>query len=264
MKSFCLMSRFRIVLFWPTVAGACLAAALLVAASDPARANLVVNGGFEQTTLTTTGYVCDQNGAAACTSEVTGWNSTCAVYGCVNDGHDVLFDVFPNNITGYNSGTGLAGNVTASPAGGNFIAGDGDPTFSAPLFQTISGLTAGDKYLLTFYQAAAQQGSGLHPTATTEQWQVSLGSETQASSLMSTPAGSWVPWQTQTMTFTATAASEVLSFLALGGPVGEPPVSLLDGVSLTAAPEPASLALFAVGVAATIGAVRLRRRKAGC
>jgi hypothetical protein len=54
---------------------------------------------------------------------------------------------------------------------------------------------------------------------TTEQWQVSLGSDTPDSTLMNTPGGQFAPWNQQVMTFTATSTSEVLS---------RHPVSLLD------------------------------------
>lgn len=237
-----------------------LVALLLVAAGTPAKAALIQNGNFEQTSLATTNYVCAQDGSMTCTSRVTGWSSTCVVFGCVPDGHDVLFEVFPSNITGYNSGTGLDhGHVTASPAGGNFIAEDGSTSFDAPLSQTVAGLTPGATYALSFYQAGAEQGPG--GTATTEQWQVSLGGEVQDSAVMDSPADSWSPWESQTLTFTATAASEVLTFLALGTPNGAPPVALLDGVSLNQVPEPASWALLVTGLAATIGAASLLRRK---
>jgi hypothetical protein len=39
----------------------------------------------------------------------------------------------------------------------------------------------------------------------------------------------------------------VLTFLAVGTPGGAPPISFLDGVSLTAVPEPASWALMLAG-----------------
>jgi hypothetical protein len=65
---------------------------------------------------------------------------------------------------------------------------------------------------------------------------------------------------TQTFTFTATAATELLSFLAIGTPNGVPPFSLLDGVSMTAIPEPSSSLILAAGCAAMAGVRRLRSR----
>ena len=109
---------------------------------------------------------------------------------------------------------------------------------------------------MSFYQAAGQQNGDAGPT--TEQWQVSLGSDTQFSALMSTPQGSYSPWQTQTLSYTASSTSEVLSFVAVG--TGLPPIVFLDGVDMEAnVPEPSALLLLAgVGTVAAIG--RLRRR----
>lgn len=102
----------------------------------------------------------------------------------------------------------------------------------------------GDDYTLGFYQAGAQQTTTANAKATTERWQVSLGSETQLSQLMDSPPSGYHPWEAQSMTFVASAASEVLSFLAIGTPVGAPPVSLLADVSLQprSVPDPGSLA----------------------
>lgn len=57
----------------------------------------------------------------------------------------------------------------------------------------------------------------------------------------------------------ATSVSQVLSFFAVG--VGDPPLAMLDGVSLedATAPEPAAIALVAGGLA--LSAWRIRRRK---
>lgn len=55
------------------------------------------------------------------------------------------------------------------------------------------------------------------------------------------------------MVFQATAASQVLSFLASGTPNGAPPISFLDGVSLTeTVPKPVTLSLLGVSLASTL------------
>jgi hypothetical protein len=72
-----------------------------------------------------------------------------------------------------------------------------------------------------------------------------------------------VGWMSQTLTYTATATSELLSFIAVGTPNGEPPFALLDGVSVTAdAPEPATSALIGFGLL-SIPVVRRLMQKRG-
>ena len=146
------------------------------------------------------------------------------------------------------------------PSGNNnFIEADGDPSYSFSFNQTISSLTVGQNYNVSFNQAAGQQSGNL-VGPTTEQWEVSLGSSTQFSSLMSTPQGGIFPWEAQTLQFTASSTSEVLSFLAVGTPSGAPPMVFLDGVDMeTNVPEP-SAGLLLAGVGAVIAIGRLGRR----
>ena len=66
-----------------------------------------------------------------------------------------------------------------------------------------------------------------------------------------------VPWSLETMTFQATSASQVLTFLAMGTPAGEPPIDLLDGMSLSA-PEPGTIVLLGSGLLALAAAKKRR------
>jgi hypothetical protein len=124
--------------------------------------------------------------------------------------------------------------------------------------QTINGLTPGDQYTVSFWWGGAQQ-SGF-TGATTEQWQVSLGSQTQSTVILHNANHGFTGWQQQSFTYTPTSASELLSFLALGTPTGVPPFSVLDGVTLNAAtPEPGTLALLGSGLLAGVGFVRSKK-----
>ena len=217
---------------------------LAVSGSAMAAPNLVANGSFETTTLTTKGRFF---------GNVAGWSGG-------GSATSLQFLDFPGTADNGSYLSVYGPFPATSPDGGNFVESDGLATYSNPIYQTINGLTAGTSYNVSFYQAAGQQAG--FKGSTTERWQVSLGTSTQLSSLFSLPQGGVGPWQQQVLTFTATAASEVLSFLAMGTPTGTPPISFLDGVSLTAVPEPASMALLGAGLIG-FGVMRQRRRQAG-
>jgi hypothetical protein len=210
----------------------------------PAQANLVQNDNFTGTTLSSPGgYLCETG--TTCVSNLTDWGSACSSLGVCGDGATPGSLLFRGtNGVAWNSFNGLAGTI-ADPPTGNFVGIDGDPVYQAPIFQTINGLIVGKSYTLEFYQAAAQQNGVGGPT--TEQWQVSLGGNTQNSSMMSIPAGGFWNWSLQTMDFTATSTSELLNFMALG--TGGPPVALLADVSLNAVPEPETWAMMLAGFA---------------
>ncbi len=254
-------------------AAAVFAITLCVSASA---SSLVQNGSFEMTSLSGSGDF-NQPGPSSTLgpgiSNVANWTVNCInpttlqtpPFGYCGAGNPILTVVFPGTAT-TNIGVGNATDAlygpmpATSPDGGNFVAGDGDPNYSAAFSQTINGLTPGSSYVLSFYQAASQivGFSG----ATTDQWQVTLGNQTELSSLMSDPSQSFVPWNFQTLTFQATSSSEVLTFLAVGSPLGAPPIALLDAVSLTSTPEPSVLALLSLGAVALIVVYVYRRKRA--
>ena len=91
-----------------------------------------------------------------------------------------------------------------------------------------------------------------------------LGSETFSTPTIDTPSQGSSPWELFSTTFTYTGTSNVLTFLANGGPTGAPPYALLDGVSLTsttgATPEPSTWLMIVAGFAGLGLAARARRK----
>jgi PEP-CTERM motif/Protein of unknown function (DUF642) len=156
-------------------------------------------------------------------------------------------------------GTGVNNGLTATdPAGGNLVGLDGSDAYRGAISQTITGLIAGRQYQVGFYWAGAQFSNASGPT--TESIQVSLGSQTHTTAVVDNASQGFTGWMYETMSFTATAATETLSFLAVGTPTGGPPISLLADVSLNAVPEPSSVVLLGVGLLGAVGYRRLRRR----
>lgn len=147
--------------------------------------------------------------------------------------------------------------VTASPDGGSFLAIDADSDYNSKIEQTLTGLIPGKTYNLSFFYAGAQYTT--RTGATTEWFDVTLGgSAPQRTAILNNASEGFTGWQTATMSFVADSSTAVLSFLAGGTPNGLPPVSLLDGVTLTAAvPEPATFASLALGLL-VLGGLRLR------
>jgi hypothetical protein len=233
---------------WQKMAMIVVPALALTVGVSRAQAEFVTNGGFEQTT--------NGNGQTGFNTALTGWTSTgynfiyapgtADTSGAV--GHD-------GTVTLWGPGNGSANGLPASsPNGGNYLAADGAFEVGA-ISQALTGLTVGNTYVVSFWWAGAQQSG--YTGVNTEQWQVSFGSSTQSTAVVDNVSHGFTGWAFQTFNFIAGSTSEVLSFLAVGTPSGEPPFSLLDGVSVV--PEPASIVLVGVGVVG-FGVVRLRRR----
>lgn len=201
--------------------GLAVGAAMLLS-GGAARADLILNGSFEQPGQIAFWYY-GTNGA------IPGWTSN-------NNEIEI----------------GSAGFYGAAPYAGAQVAelnGDKYDTIS----QTVTGLTVGAKYLLNWGYAGRTGGGS-------QQMDVFWGGTKIATN---TAVGA-TAWTTNSAVLAATSSQMVLSFAAVNtGVAGVPNTgNLLDGVTLnaaTAVPEPATIALMALGISALV-AVRYRRR----
>jgi len=189
---------------------------------------------------------------------------------------------------------GVYGPFPPAPPGGNYIQADGNPDFGTSFYQNLTGLIPGTTYTLSFWQAAGQQNG--FSGATTEQWIVALSTgvlqvtgvappascapfmncrtygipgdplaSIDTTPVMNTPSQGVSGWQQVTVSLKATAANEIVSFLAWGNNGSTdnlPPTVFLAGFnSPSLVPEPASLALLGAGMLGLFGGLRARRSK---
>lgn len=109
-------------------------------------------------------------------------------------------------------------------------------------------LTAGSTYTLSFDMAGNRRGAG------TETVTVGFGSASTVLSFAN--ASSTAPWQSFSLSFTpSTSGSYTLSFANAGG---DNQGAMLDNITVTTVPEPASMLLMGAGLLAVAG---LKRRR---
>ncbi|CDG84684.1 PEPxxWA-CTERM sorting domain-containing protein [Janthinobacterium agaricidamnosum] len=238
-------------------------AALNSSLAQAAGTNLIKNGDFEQTTNGSAKQLGADGDTRSDRTQLVDWSTS---------GYNFVFAPNTADTTGSNGltlwgpnsydGRGPQNGLGNSPTGGNFVAADWD-YFAAPISQSVSGLVSGQQYTLSFSYAAAQQ-SGFSGDNAINYWEVVLGQSAaqQTVSLSNTSQG-FTGWKQASMTFTATDSTELLSFMAKGGPNGAPPFMLLDSVSLVSAvPEPSTWGMMLVGVGMLGFMVRRRRAAA--
>ena len=223
-------------------------------------ANLVFNGDFEIWPYGSAKGFGDFH-----QNQLPGWNS---------DAYSFLFTPGSADTTGSlgrldevilwgdanGGGTGSGnGMPDTSPVGGNFVGVDGSYR-PGPITQLISGLTIGTQYEVSFWWAAGQQYE--YWGDTTSSWVVSLGNQSFTTPVIENSNHGFQPWREQSFVFEAQGTSQLLSFLSSGGPAGQPPFALLDGVSMAAvstAPEAGTWVMMMVGFG-LIGIATRRRR----
>jgi hypothetical protein len=226
------------------------ALATLVAGAADATTNYVQNGGFES--------------PAPGTGPLQSFG-----YGASNEADWAFYGYAGNLHATYNSTANLFNYPLSFPAHGHFVYYDAGPGYSSgSLYQTVSGLTPGQKYTVSFLEAFAVENQGT--TGDTAQWAVTLGGTPAANGFTSgdTQLGPNVtidgingnPWQEVSVRFTADSPSEILSFRGVG--TGFPPFALIDNVAMTVGvPEPATWTMMILGLGG-LGALARRRRAA--
>jgi hypothetical protein len=211
-------------------------------------------------------------------------------------GNNYTFILNSSNYTGFpsisNGTLALKQAIPAPPDNGAHWLGADGAFQTSYTYTTVTGLVVGYAYNITFFMGAGQQTGFTGDTTST--WKVGLSSgaagctfpgansspgtclpntgtttsqTAPALSLPSTPTNytgtaGFVGWASEEVTLIASAATEVLWFMAVGTPGStQPPFSLLDGVVMTV-PEPPAYGLLAVGLLGLLGARRVYRRKA--
>lgn len=207
---------------------------LLLAALTARAESLVVNGSL--------------NGSIANNDVPTGWT----VLAGTPDTMDTTSNV---GVSGWLS-FGVA--PTASPDGGTWVGLGAKSDYIESIGQTLSGLSVGQTYTVSWQAANFGVNNSIDSYLGSNAIGVMLDGASIGQGATLSLSSSWA---TQSLTFVATSASQLLSFSLAHA---EKAYLGIDGISVTAGgvtpavPEPSSWLLMAMGVAA-VGAMRRRQ-----
>jgi len=204
----------------------------LLAAAGQAQAALVINGGFENPAVAT--YQTFSAGGG-----FSGWS---VLQGSVD-------------IVKANTSWGSA------YEGSQFLdlVGTGMAVNEARLQQTLTGLTVGTQYQLSFWYRA--NAADVLAPGDTYQASIRVSSSNAPTSIVEltqTQANSGI-WYQHVYNFTPVSTSANLTFVALTSGQNNNGGIFLDGVSVTPVPEPAEWAMMIAGLG-VVGLIARRRR----
>ena len=236
------------------------ALAVLTAASDSrAGGNLITNGDFSN-------YTTGPEGPGSIGSNVLNYNYTRLTDWSDPQAYTIaaLYD-HTTLSSWWSDGSGrhyLPAAAAVNKPAGNYLLMDADRAagYAYKLSQTISGLTAGQQYTISFWTSSLYANFGASTTHSEMQVQLGNSAWQTTPSVSVSPSNTWSGWVQNTMTFTADSNSDNLTFWANGGPNGYPPIIVMADLEMTAmVPEPTSIILATLGTLGVVG-VGLRRR----
>jgi hypothetical protein len=202
-------------------------------------APVIQNGSFEQVPISSP-FVSSN------TADIPGWTHSGAV------GDALLWAV------GYSDG---GGSITAAGQGNQFVTlGNGFDNFgsgTSSWSSQITGLTAGNAYLLTFM--IANEGANTNvPLSITAGFDAGSSTASQSFTAPTVAANYWKTWLPESLMFVATAATATVDF-STTDQAFDIGLDNVQAAEITTIPEPASLVLLG-GSLAALGILRRRQK----